>query len=134
WRSSPQLAFTRSRTSDDLWGYCRSCYYADVCRAGCSWTTHTLFGRPGNNPYCHHRTLDLAARGVRERIVRTEAPPGLPFDYGKFEIVVEGIDDPTPALELGSAVGGSQSHRAGGFAPVRKDLVVLTSAVKPKKS
>ena len=45
WESSPEMAFTRNRTIDDLWGYCRSCYYADVCRAGCTWTTHTLFGR-----------------------------------------------------------------------------------------
>jgi len=128
WKSAPELSFTRNRTVDDLWGYCRSCYYADVCRAGCSWTTHTLLGRPGNNPYCHHRALELAAQGLRERIVRTEAPPGLPFDYGKFEIVVENIDDPIPAVELGlsdlSAVPG----------PARNDLVVLTSAVKPKKS
>src|SRR5262249_17797909 len=137
WRSSPQLAFTRNRSVDDLWGYCRSCYYADVCRAGCSWTTHTLFGRPGNNPYCHHRVLEQAARGLRERIVRVEAPPGLPFDYGKFEIVVEDIDDSIPAglsAELASAAGGSQSHGAPAFASARNDLVVLTSAVAPKKS
>jgi radical SAM protein with 4Fe4S-binding SPASM domain len=132
WTSSPELSFTRNRTVDDLWGYCRSCYYADVCRAGCSWTTHTLFGRPGNNPYCHHRALDLAAQGLRERIVRTEAPPGLPFDYGKFEIVVENVNDPIPTVELGSAVGGSQSE--GAAMPAGNDLVVLTSAVKLKKS
>jgi radical SAM protein with 4Fe4S-binding SPASM domain len=136
WSSTPELSFTRNRTVDDLWGYCRSCYYADVCRAGCSWTTHTLFGRPGNNPFCHHRALDLAAQGLRERIVRVEAPPGLPFDYGKFEIVVENVNDPIPgqAPEFASARSASQSPRAGGFAPIRNDLVVLTSAVKPKKS
>jgi Y-X(10)_GDL-associated radical SAM protein len=135
WGSSPQLAFTRNRTIDDLWGYCRSCYYADVCRAGCSWTTHTLFGRPGNNPYCHHRALDLAAQGRRERIVRTEAPPGLPFDYGKFEIVLEGIDDPVPASvnEFAGAVSGSGSRGRSASSSVRNDLVVLTSAVKKQK-
>jgi len=137
WTSSPQLAFTRNRTVDDLWGYCRSCYYADVCRGGCSWTTHTLFGRPGNNPYCHHRALELAARGLRESVVQVEAPPGLPFDHGTFEIVVEGIDDPIPAranTEFADAVSGSKSHRGAAAASVRNDLVVLTSTIKPKKS
>src|SRR5262245_36419191 len=64
---SAEIAFTRDRTVDDLWGFCRSCYYADICRAGCTWTTHTLFGRAGNNPFCHHRVLELAAQGLRER-------------------------------------------------------------------
>src|SRR5580700_11239260 len=30
WQSK-QLAFTRQRTSAELWGYCKECYYADVC-------------------------------------------------------------------------------------------------------
>ena len=30
-------------------------------------------------------------QGKRERLVRVEAPPGAPFDHGKFEIVVEEI-------------------------------------------
>ena len=81
----------RDRTVDDLWGYCRTCYYADVCRAGCTWTGFSLFGKPGNNPLCHHRALEMRQRGKRERLVRVEAPPGAPFDHGKFEIVVEEI-------------------------------------------
>lgn len=92
WQTAPELSFTRKRTVDDLWGFCRTCYYADVCRAGCSWTTHVLFGKPGNNPYCHHRTLELEKRGLRERIVRVEAAPGTPFDYGLFELVLEQAD------------------------------------------
>jgi radical SAM protein with 4Fe4S-binding SPASM domain len=92
WDGSKEIAFTRNRTVDDLWGFCRSCYYADICRAGCTWTTHTLFGRPGNNPYCHHRALELAEQGLRERIIQVEAPPGVPFDHGKFELVLEGAD------------------------------------------
>jgi len=47
WRTAPELSFTRSRSTDDLWGFCRDCYYADVCRAGCTWTAHVLFGRAG---------------------------------------------------------------------------------------
>jgi radical SAM protein with 4Fe4S-binding SPASM domain len=96
WDTTPELRFTRDRTVDDLWGYCRTCYYADVCRAGCTWTSHVFFGRAGNNPYCHHRALDFARRGLRERLVPVEAAPGLPFDHGRFDIVVEPADAPPP--------------------------------------
>lgn len=50
WSQAPEIHFGRLRTVEDLWGYCRTCYYADVCRGGCTWTSHSLFGRPGNNP------------------------------------------------------------------------------------
>jgi len=92
WERAEPLRYTRDRTVDDLWGYCRECYYADVCRAGCTWTGHVLFGKPGNNPYCHHRALEMRRMGKRERVVQVEQAPGLPFDHGRFEIVVE--DDP----------------------------------------
>ena len=42
------------------------------CLGGCTWTTHVLFGKPGNNPFCHHRALELLREGKRERIVRVE--------------------------------------------------------------
>ncbi|MBK6518879.1 MAG: radical SAM protein [Polyangiaceae bacterium] len=89
WRRAPAMQFTRGRTREDLWGHCRSCYYADDCLAGCTWTSHVLFGKRGNNPYCHHRALELLEAGRRERVVRVEAPPGAPFDYGRYEIVEE---------------------------------------------
>lgn len=92
WKKADELSFTRTRTVNDLWGYCRSCYYADICRAGCTWTTHVLFGRAGNNPYCHHRALELSRQGLRERIVQIEKAPGKPFDHGRFALVVEGAD------------------------------------------
>jgi radical SAM protein with 4Fe4S-binding SPASM domain len=94
WESSQQLGFTRQRTSDELWGFCRDCYYADVCLGGCTWMAHTLLGRRGNNPYCHHRTLQLAERGLRERVAKTREAPGRPFDYGQFELIVEPLDAP----------------------------------------
>jgi radical SAM protein with 4Fe4S-binding SPASM domain len=97
WEQSTPLRYTRDRTVDDLWGSCRDCYYADTCRAGCSWTSHVLFGKPGNNPFCHHRALELLREGKRERLVRTHAAPGEPFDFAKFEIVVE--DWPADMLE-----------------------------------
>ena len=92
WRHSSQIRFTRDRTTEDLWGFCRSCYYADICRGGCTWTTHSLLGRAGNNPYCHYRVLQLAEKGLRERIVKAEDAPGLPFDYGRFDLILEPLD------------------------------------------
>jgi hypothetical protein len=64
---------------NDLWGFCRTCYYADVCLGGCTWTSHSLLGRAGNNPYCHHRVIELAKQGLRERVVKVEPAPGIPL-------------------------------------------------------
>lgn len=91
--TAPQLRVLRERTKDDLWGFCGSCYYADVCKAGCSWTAHSLLGRPGNNPYCIHRATQLEKRGLRERVERIERAPGQPFDHGRFAL----IEEPIPA-------------------------------------
>jgi radical SAM protein with 4Fe4S-binding SPASM domain len=89
WERALPLRYTRDRTARDLWGYCAGCYYADECRAGCTWTGDVLFGRPGNNPYCHHRALEHQRQGLRERVVPVQAAPGEPFDHGLFELVVE---------------------------------------------
>lgn len=77
------------RTVDDLWGYCATCYYAEECLAGCTWTSHAILGRPGNNPYCVHRQIELAKDGIREKIQKVVAAPGVPFDYGRFELIHE---------------------------------------------
>ncbi|MGE0788503.1 MAG: radical SAM protein [Sandaracinaceae bacterium] len=95
WERSAPLRYTRDRTVEDLWGYCRTCYYNDVCRAGCTWTSQVLFGKPGNNPYCHHRALERQREGKREAIRKVSDAPGLPFDHGLFEVVIE--DDPNAA-------------------------------------
>ncbi len=89
WDRTRELAFARQARDAELWGYCKGCYYASVCQGGCSWTAHVFFGKRGNNPYCHHRALEHAARGVRERLVQIERAPGVPFDHGRFEVVVE---------------------------------------------
>jgi hypothetical protein len=58
---------------------------------GCTWTSHALFGRPGNNPMCHYRALEMDKAGLRERLVKVKDANGLPFDHGEFEIVVEPV-------------------------------------------
>lgn len=97
WDEAAELGWNRGDRSEELWGYCRQCYYADVCKAGCSWTAHVFFGRRGNNPYCHHRALEMHRRGLRERLVRVVRAPGEPFDHGLFDILVEPADPMAPA-------------------------------------
>jgi Y-X(10)_GDL-associated radical SAM protein len=92
WWETDELSINRARATEELWGFCRSCYYADACKAGCTWTTHVLFGRAGNNPYCHHRALELSKQGLRERIAQVEKAPGTPFDHGRFELILETAD------------------------------------------
>jgi radical SAM protein with 4Fe4S-binding SPASM domain len=96
WENSEPIAFNRRRTLDDLWGFCRSCYYAETCMAGCTWTSHALMGRSGNNPMCHHRALEMDARGLRERLVKVKDAPGRSFDNGEFEIIVEPVPGRVP--------------------------------------
>lgn len=100
WSTAPELAFTRTRGVDALWGFCRSCPFAATCLGGCSFTAHALFGRPGNNPYCHFRARQFAKHGQRERLVPQSAAPGLPFDHGLFEIVLEDLDAPDPSSAM----------------------------------
>ncbi|MBC8069389.1 MAG: radical SAM protein [Deltaproteobacteria bacterium] len=89
WERSPEITYIRERTVEDLWGYCRECYYADVCRAGCTATAEPLLGRPGNNPFCHHRALEMRGAGMRERIELVEAAPDIPFGNGLWQVVRE---------------------------------------------
>lgn len=91
WNTRKEIHFARLRSVDDLWGFCRTCYYADVCRAGCTWTGHSLFGQTGNNPYCHYRALELEKRGLRERVEKRRDAPKQAFAIGEFELVLEPI-------------------------------------------
>jgi radical SAM protein with 4Fe4S-binding SPASM domain len=96
WERAAPMRWNRGRTAESLWGYCRGCYYADVCKGGCTWTSEALLGKPGNNPMCHHRALEMQREGVRERLVPTAPAPGRPFDMGKFELVVEPLEPLEP--------------------------------------
>lgn len=121
WANSAPLTFARDRTAADLWGYCGGCYYAEICRGGCNWTSHSLFGRPGNNPFCHHRALELASHGLRERIVQVEAAPGCSFDHGRFELLLEPMDSASESIDvmaLARRLNGHEAHGAESSVPV----------------
>ncbi len=87
--------------TEHLWGFCRTCEFATLCRGGDTVTAHAVFNRRGNHPYCHHRALVQRERGLRERLVLTEPAQGLPYDNGVFAIVEEPFDAPwAPSDEL----------------------------------
>lgn len=94
WEESDELAFARVRSVSDLRGYCRECDYADTCMGGCTFTAHSLFGQPGDNPYCYHRARVHEKRGLRERLIARDPADGKPFDHGTFEIRMEPRDAP----------------------------------------
>jgi radical SAM protein with 4Fe4S-binding SPASM domain len=89
WNDAAELKYSRCFTKDVLWGYCKDCYYGEHCKAGCIWTSNTLLGRFGNNPYCHHRSLEMLAQGKRERLVRVREAPGKNRDCALFELALE---------------------------------------------
>ncbi len=93
WEGAPELRALGRRTVDDLWGFCRTCYYAKTCMGGCSATSEPLFGRPGNNPFCYHRAVELQRQGLRERIEPTAAAAPTPFGFAAFRLITEAIPD-----------------------------------------
>jgi radical SAM protein with 4Fe4S-binding SPASM domain len=102
WWETPELSFSRDK-SYETHNFCGSCYYSAVCRGGCTWMSHSLFDRPGDNPYCHHRTLELQRQGLRESVRQIAAAPGNSFDHGMFEIVTEtiaGVETDVIAVDL----------------------------------
>lgn len=101
WEKSDTIGVGRKATTDRLWGYCETCYYSEVCGAGCTWTTHVLFGRPGNNPYCHYRARDLQRKNLRERVRKVANGTGKPFDHGRFELVLETLDGEVTGVATG---------------------------------
>lgn len=103
WERTPELRFMRDhKVEEELKGFCKTCYYANECRGGCQWTAHVLLGYRGDNPYCHHRAIELLGEGVRERIEKVRPAPGDPFDYAFFEIIRE--EWPREELELAKSL------------------------------
>ena len=96
WATEPALNFVQNRNTDELWGFCATCDYGEVCGAGCSFTTHCTVGRRGNNPFCYHRAKTLRDGGERERLVQVTAAIGKRYDFGRFEIIREAWIASTP--------------------------------------
>ena len=147
WRSAPELAFNRARGVDALWGFCRTCDFADVCKGGCTFTAHAIFGKAGNNPYCHFRAASLAKQGKRERLVPTQAAPGTPFDHGLFDVVIEdagALEPRAPAdlvaitrpaarhlVPLANIAAVDREHRPAAGASIEDQRVPITPVTVP---
>ena len=91
WERSAPLRYMRDRTVDDLWGYCRTCYYADECRAGLHLDGLLAVRQGGQQPALPPPRAGDARQGKRERLVQVARAPGAPFDHGRFEIIVEDL-------------------------------------------
>ena len=91
--SAPRRCASRAIAPSTICGAtAATCYYADVCRAGCTWTAFVAVRQAGQQPVLPPpRARDAARAGKRERLVQVERAPGVPFDHGRFEIVVEEI-------------------------------------------
>ncbi len=129
WRSIRPAGNGLHQSTDELWGFCRTCYYANICGGGCTWMSHSLLGRPGNNPYCHYRALELQQRGVRERILKLEAASPLPFSTGLFAIVAENVTSgelivttPPPASVVGPDLPPSPSDAGAATVPPELEI------------
>lgn len=79
-----------------LWGFCKTCEFAELCRGGDPWTAHVYLGRRGNNAHCYHRAATLRRMGRRERLEPVTVAVGKPFDYRTFAIVEEPCAAPWP--------------------------------------
>lgn len=97
WQHSETIRFARDRELEELWGHCKTCYYAETCRGGCSWMSHCALGRRGNNPFCYHRVKTLEKQGIRERLVPRERAPNKPYDFGRFDLEEYSLSEPPPA-------------------------------------
>jgi radical SAM protein with 4Fe4S-binding SPASM domain len=116
---SSELREEKTQAPAELWGFCKTCRYAARCRGGCTWTSHVLFGRAGNNPFCHSRVLALAEAGRVERLEPAGAAPGKPFDYGHYRIVEAPLD---PGLELDPVIGLTLASQTFGLRPDASSL------------
>lgn len=97
WRDEPHVGALRVPPNEGLFGFCATCYYAQVCRGGCTCAAQAVHGRRGDNPYCYHRALELERQGLRERIERVAESDGTPYRAGVHRVIVERFDgSPAP--------------------------------------
>jgi radical SAM protein with 4Fe4S-binding SPASM domain len=113
-----RLAQEKASRPVELWGFCKTCPFAVRCRGGCTWTSHVLFGRPGNNPFCHSRALALAEAGLVEKLEPVSSAPGEPFDFGHYRIVQAPLDtdldtDPLIGMTMAAQVFGLSRDAVG---------------------
>jgi len=68
WKRPGGFSYNRAFTVDMLQGFCRTCEYGEICRAGCHWTALSHGGTWLDNRMCFHRVWqERGARVERKR-------------------------------------------------------------------
>jgi radical SAM protein with 4Fe4S-binding SPASM domain len=57
WRRKGAFAYNRGFQVRQLNGFCRTCDYAEICRAGCTWAAFSKTGTRYDNVFCYWRQL-----------------------------------------------------------------------------
>jgi radical SAM protein with 4Fe4S-binding SPASM domain len=85
WFRPGAFAYNRSFHPRQLTGFCRTCPYGEICRAGCHWTALAHGGTLRENRFCYYRVSVEAerARSRRRRwIVQGLAPAAIVATLG----------------------------------------------------
>jgi radical SAM protein with 4Fe4S-binding SPASM domain len=116
WFRPGGFAYNRCFDPARLTGFCRSCPYAAICRAGCHWTALAHGGTLYENRFCYYRVAVEAARartGPRRWFVQGLAPAaivgmlGLTGCFESYHPWYEGPDaepDSASAADVGTDV------------------------------
>ncbi len=113
WFHPAAFAYNRLFEPRRLTGFCRTCQYAAICRAGCHWTAIAHGGTMYENRYCYYRVASEEAAahpGPRRWVVRGLAPAAI--------VAVLGVTACDHGLHLvGVRDGGSEIAESGDTAP-----------------
>lgn len=85
WLRPGAFAYNRAFHPRQLTGFCRTCPYGEICRAGCHWTALAQGGTLRENRFCYYRVsveAQRARRGPRRWFVRSLAPAALVATLG----------------------------------------------------
>jgi len=80
WSRPGGFAYNRGFHPRQLTGFCRTCPYGEICRAGCHWTALAQGGTLTENRFCYYRVsveTSRARKGPRRWFVQSIAPAAI---------------------------------------------------------
>ena len=69
-----------------LKGFCSTCPFSPVCKAGCPWASTSIHGERGDNPYCMFRSIVNNANGTAEYMKCLDVGTLSPFSRGSYSV------------------------------------------------
>ena len=69
-----------------LKGFCSTCPFSPVCKAGCPWASTSIHGERGDNPYCMFRSIVNNAKSTPEYMKCLDVGTLSPFSRGSFSV------------------------------------------------